>query len=891
MKKKKFNPFEINILVSVSVIVVFYWSSQFLLHVLMSPNSDLRSHFGGSNSFEAISRLVALLFFAFFAVHLQYVIRIRIKAEEKAKTNKFKYDSIIEGIEDGYYEVDINGNFTFFNDSMCEIYGCTSEELSLMNSHQLLGRENVVPVLDDPDSVNNFTLQQGNSAKTVENEIVGEDGVIHSVTTSVSPLKDINNNLVGYRGMARDITEAKASRKMKDAKLTAENAKLAAEIANKAKSNFLANMSHEIRTPLNGIIGMSEIALSSNLDDNQNEICKTILAESNNLLNIINDILDFSKIEAGKIELEEIPFNLEHLIDEVTQNFAIVISLKGLEFNSFLSFNIPNQLIGDPVRLKQILVNLIGNALKFTPEGDIYIKGELIKDLGEMVKIRFMVKDTGIGIPKDKQKYIFDDFNQADTSTTRKYGGTGLGTTISKRFVELMGGEIGVSGEEGKGSTFWFTVVFRKQVDGKLNTKIQGPSLRGLKTMVVDDNQNALFILAKYLRLWGSSPVEVSSGEQALAALQMAASSEEPVNLLLSDMRILEKDDFELLRKINENKVLREISIILFTTYGNIEAEDKCRKLGVECYITKPIRQDALRNAIAVALSLTKKDNLSAAPVLLTNHQITGKPHRSIEILLVEDYPTNQQVALRHLHSAGYKVDLVENGLEAVNAFQRKDYDLILMDLQMPIMDGYEATGKIRELEVSLKRGSDNEISAEKKKVSIVAMTAHAIKGLKKKCLEAGMDEFITKPLRKQEFLGFVGKYERSESELLDIGNSEQPKDTNSKVEEPINLDQAVEEFDNDREFLMEVLNGFLEIVRVQIKTLKQAMSEDDNETVAKEAHSIAGGAKNLCAHELGRIAIELEKLGRSNTLESGSKIFKQLEKEYNRLRDFVTIN
>ena len=861
-----------------------------LLHAIMFPNSDLSSHFGGNNLFDSVSRLVTMLFFVFFAAHLQDVIKIRLKAEENAKTNKFKYDSVIEGIEDGYYEVDINGNFIFFNDSMCEIYGCTREELSLMNSHQLLGRENVVPVLDDPYYVNNFTLQQGSTAKTVENEIVGEDGVIHFVTTSVSPLKDINNNLIGYRGMTRDNTEAKLSREMKNAKLTAENAKLTAEIANKAKSDFLANMSHEIRTPINGIIGMSEIALSSNLDVNQNKICKTILAESNNLLNIINDILDFSKIEAGKIELEEIPFNLGSLIDEVTQNFAIATSLKGLELNSFLSFNIPNQLIGDPVRLKQILVNLIGNALKFTPEGDIYIKGELITDLGEMVKIRFMVKDTGIGIPKDKQEHIFDDFTQADTSTTREYGGTGLGTTISKRFVELMGGEIGVSGEEGKGSTFWFTVVFRKQVEEKSNTTIQEADLKGLKTMVVDDNQNTLFILAKYLRLWGSCPVEVSSGEQALAALQMAASSEEPVNLLLLSLRILEMDGFELLRKINENKILREIPIILLTAPGNIEAEDKCRELGVECYTTKPIRQKDLRNAIEVALGLAKEDNRPAAPVL-TNHDITGKTHREIEILLAEDYPTNQQVALRHLQSAGYKVDLVENGQEAVNAFQRKDYDLILMDLQMPIMDGYEATCKIRELEVSLKRGSDSEISAERKKVSIVAMTAHAIKGLKEKCLEAGMDDFITKPLRRKEFLGLVGKYEGLESGLLDIGNSEQPKDTNSKVEEPINLDQAVEEFDNDREFLMEVLNGFLENVRVQIKTLNQAISEDDYETVAKEAHSIAGGAKNLCAHELGRIAIELEKHGRSNTPESSRKIFKQLEKEYNRLRDFATTN
>ena len=772
MKNKKLNLAETNIVVGLTIIVVVYWCCQICLHFLMFPDSDIASHVFGSNLFEYASRLIAFCFFGLFASHLQYVMRIRRQAEEKAKTNEWKYDSIIKGIEDGYYEVDINGNFTFFNDSMCKIYGCTKEELSRMNSHQLLGRENVVTDITDLDYVNNFTLQQGNAAKTVENEIVGEDGTNHFVETSVSPLKDINDNIIGYRGMTRDITEVKRARELKNAKTTAE-------VANRAKSDFLAKMSHEIRTPLNGIIGMSEIALGSNLDDNQMKICKTILSESNNLLSIINDILDFSKIEAGKIELEEIPFNLGSLIDDVTHNFAILTEQKGLEFNSFLSFDIPNQLIGDPGRLRQILVNLVGNALKFTHEGDIYIKGELVEDLGEMVKVRFMIKDTGIGISKDKQKHIFDDFTQADTSTTREYGGTGLGTTISKLFAELMSGEIGVNGDEGKGSTFWFTAVFRKQVEEKSDTTTQAVDLKGLKIMVVDDNSNALFILAEYLRLWGSCPVEVSSGEQALAALQVAASSEEPVNLILSDIRMPEMDGFELARKIKENEALRGIPIMLFTAAGNIGDGDKCRELGVECYITKPIRQNDLRNAIESVLGLKKDDNRPAVPVLLTKHNMTGKPQREIEILLVEDYPTNQQVALRHLHSAGYHVDLVENGLEAVNAFQRKDYDLILMDLQMPVMDGYEATGKIRELEISLKKESDNEISAERKKVPIVAMTAHAIKGFREKCLEIGMDDYITKPLRKKEFLDFVGKYEKLESGLPDIGNNEQSKEAN----------------------------------------------------------------------------------------------------------------
>ncbi|MFV1975418.1 MAG: response regulator [Candidatus Scalindua sp.] len=768
MKKKKFNLGETNMVIALTIIIMAYWCCQICLHYFMFPGSDIYSHVFGSNLFEQATRGIAFCFFALLVSQFQYVVRMRRQAEKEAKANEWKYDSIIRGIEDGYYEVDFNGNFTFFNDSMCKIYGCTREEMSSMDSHQLLGRENVVTDMNDLGYVNHFTLQQGNTAKTVEHEIVGEDGANHFIETSVSPLKDINDKIIGYRGMTRDVTEVKRARE-------AHNAKITAEISNAAKSDFLAKMSHEIRTPLNGIIGMSEIALSSNIDENQKKISETILSESNNLLSIINDILDFSKIEAGKIELEEIPFNLGSLIDDVTHNFAVVSKQKGLEFNSFLALNTPNQLIGDPGRLRQILVNLIGNALKFTHEGDIYINGELAEDLGETVKIRFMIEDTGIGISKDQQKHIFDDFAQADASTTREYGGTGLGTTIAKRFAELMGGEIGVEGEEGKGSTFWFTAVFRKQVESKSDTTTQEVDLKGLKIMVVDDNSNARFILSEYLKLWGSCPVEVSSGKQALAELQEAASSEEPINLILSDIRMPEIDGFELVRRIKKDDALRKIPIMLFTAAGNIGDGDKCKRLGVDCYITKPIKQNDLCNAVKSVLDLKKDDNQPADPALLTKYNMTEEeePQKKIEILLAEDYPTNQQVALRHLHSAGYNVDLAENGLEAVNAFQKKEYDLILMDLQMPVMDGYEATGKIRELEMSLNKGSDNEISAERKKVPIVAMTAHAIKGIKEKCLETGMDDYITKPLRKKEFLGFVGKYEKLAPRLLDFDNNE----------------------------------------------------------------------------------------------------------------------
>ncbi len=762
-KQRVFNDFYFYL--NLGLIVIIYWFIKSILHgykiVIMkytpllswSPASDVFQHLMGTDLYELGLRLMVLCFFAIFASHTRYTLNQRRKAEENMKTSEKKYNTIVESIEDGYYEVDINGNFTFFNDSLCKIYGYYREELMGVNSKEFLGKENANSDLKDFSNAYDFTLRTGSTAKSIDLEIQKKDGTKSNIETSVSPMLDSKGNIIGYRGITRDVTDTKRANELKQAKV-------AADAANKAKSEFLANMSHEIRTPLNGIMGMTELALDTNIDDNQNYILQTILSESDNLLTLINDILDFSKIEAGKVELETIPFNLGTLIDDISNKFAIRVEQKRLEFNTFLSPNVPLQLNGDPDRLRQILVNLLGNAIKFTHDGEIFIKGELDKDLGDMVKIRFTVKDTGIGISKDKQKTIFEDFTQADSSTTRKYGGTGLGTAISKRLAEIMGGDIGVDGEIGKGSAFWFTVVFRKQ-------KEQYPT----------------------------------------------------------------------------------------------PATDK------------------------------KQQAVSFAP---TKHSLAEESQKKINILLVEDYFTNQQVALRHLRKEGYNVDIAENGQEAVNAFQRKHYDLILMDLELPVMDGYEATSKIRKLEKDLKKESGKGDSTGLERVSIIATTAHAIKGFKEKCLENGMDDYITKPIRKREFLKFVEKFIKLEQESSDENIHEQPKDItikdgiNIKWVDPMNFDQATEEFDNDRDFLMEVLNGFLKNVETQIKTMRQAISEGNSEVIKTEAHSIAGGASNMTAYKLNKIAIELENLGRSNMLENGYEVLKKFEKEFERLKEYT---
>ena len=522
-----------------------------------------------------------------------------------------------------------------------------------------------------------------------------------------------------------------------------------AEEANRAKSEFLANMSHEIRTPLNGIIGMVELALDAPLDDNQKDIFHTINTEANSLHDLINEILDFSKIEAGKFDFEAIPFDLRHTIEDVANGFAHRAEQKGLDFFAYLSPDIPFRVIGDPGRLRQILVNLAGNAIKFTEEGEVYIRGEMAEEFEHEMKIRFLVKDTGIGIPAHKQDMIFDSFSQADGSTIRKYGGTGLGTTISKQLAEMMGGEIGVESEVGKGSTFWFTIVFRKQEDRQRISAAMGPDLKDLKVLVVDDNRTNRFILTEYLKHWACRPVATTGGTQALTRLEEAVTCKDPFSLIVTDFQMPELSGFDLAKTIKTMDALKRIPIIVLTSGGKKGDGRSCMEIGIDGYLTKPVKRDELLKAIESVLGLSTKEKDPENPQLVTRHSLAEAERSRFRILLVEDYLTNQQVAMRHLNRAGYRVKVAEDGRQAVDEVKAKPYDLILMDIQMPIMDGYGATREIRRLEARTTRRA----------VPIIAMTAHAFEDHQKRCLDAGMDDFITKPLRREKLLAAVEKW------------------------------------------------------------------------------------------------------------------------------------
>ncbi len=804
-------------------------------------------------------------------------INERIKTEKALRESEEKYRTILENIEDGYYEVDLDGIFVFFNDSLCRILGYSRDELRGMNCRQFLDEENTPKVRQVFEIVRNT----GKSNNGFDCQFRRKDGSHRFAEVSLSLMKDSKEHPTGFRSIIRDVTERKQAEAMRQAKIEAE-------AANQAKGEFLANMSHEIRTPLNGIIGLTELALDTDLDDDQRNILDTINTEANSLLGIINDILDFSKIEAGKLEIETIPFNLRNTVEDVADSIALRAEQKGLEFILFLSPDIPSRLTGDPVRLRQVLINLAGNALKFTYQGEIYIKGEMAEDLGDKVKVRFSVTDTGIGIPKGKQATIFESFTQADSSTTRKYGGTGLGTTISKQLVELMGGKIGLESEEVKGSTFWFTAVFDKQAGQEPVSTTKEVDLSNLKVLVVDDNRTNRFILTEYLKSWNCRPVEASGGEEALSILRESISSKNPFHLILTDIQMPQMSGFDLAGEIKAMEALKTVPIVALTSAASRGDGKRCTDLGIEGYLNKPIRRDDLHRAILSVLGLSTGQEVQTAPQLVTTHSIAEDNWKDIRILLVEDYPTNQQVATRHLQRAGYLVDLAENGREAVEAYTREHYDLILMDIQMPVMDGYAATKAIRDLETNLKKAGNPGYSARQQRIPIIAMTAHATTDHRERCLEAGMDDHMPKPLRRKELLAVVNKWVRSGSGPGEKAEGDHSKGKFTEKNRPMNFESAVEEFGGNKEFLLEVLEAFLEQVRAQIENIRRAIFDGDTKAVRREAHSIKGGAANLTAYELSGIADQIENIGESGALEKGIEILERLEKEFYRLQVYA---
>lgn len=805
---------------------------------------------------------------------LEEAVAISEKTKLELTSAKERFSLAVQGSNDGIWDWDLRTNEVYYSPRWKSMVGYEEHEIRdhFSSFEDLLHPDDRNRVLEE---VNRY-LQGSHHSYSIEFRFRHKNGTYRWILARGLAFRDEHGHPYRMAGSHTDITEQKkALQSLASSEHELLLAKQAAETANRAKSDFLANMSHEIRTPMNGIIGMTELLLQTELSPEQRTYQKLVKQSAESLLDIINDILDFSKIEAGKLNLEQAEFRLRDAIGDILQAMGVRATERGLELTYRICPDIPDCLIGDISRLRQVIVNLVGNAIKFTHDGEVLVEVNHDEIHHDHVMLRFVVKDTGIGIPRDKQACIFESFTQAESSTTRRYGGTGLGLTICRQLVELMGGSIVLESEPDKGSKFQFTARFGVGAAKPEASPAELGFIKGLPVLIVDDNPNNRSILEEMLKGWSMQPAPASCGAEALKLLKEAQEQFKPFKLVLLDALMPDMSGLEVTELIHKRYGALAPKILMMSpTCDLVDLSGKTKPF-VERLLAKPVKQSELLDAILLACIDGKDTSLAAS----SPEMPAENKGRALKILLAEDGRVNQMIAIKLLEDRGHSVVLATNGLEAVEAYKAEPFDVILMDVHMPDMNGYQASREIRQLE-----------SANGRHTPIIAMTANAMKGDRELCLQAGMDDYLSKPVRSSDLYRVIKKNTVGAENGSKNGSSPaKKKGTAESPLPPFDAESFRGQF-GDARLMRELIATFSGETDRMLDSIARALANRDAAALHQSSHALKGMVGSYAGKPALQVVTRLNAFSRNGKLRQAQALFPQVELELSRLGEALRV-